>query len=951
MKSVSVEAARLEALLEYQILDTAPEETFDDLVQLAAQICQTPIALINLIADNRQWFKAKVGLDFTEVSREIGLCPLVLTQTEPLVINDTLADERFRKNSVVTSEPYIRFYAGVPLITATGYVLGTLCVCDRKPRHLQQQQVEALQKLSRQIISQLELRRNLAALAKMTTACKRAEAALTENEQRYRSVVSAMQEGIVLHQANGSIYECNSGAERILGLTAAQIIGRCGFHPQWRTIHADGSPFLPERYPAIVTLRTGKPCSNVVMGVAKPDGNFAWISINTQPLFTPGETKPSTVVCSFSDISNAYSELRLRQQAETALRWQDALLRSMADASPLAFYIVDHRTDAIIYFNHRFCEIWGIEHLEAALSRASSNDIISHCTAVVKDASAFMTSYAALCSEENRCIVEDEIALIDGRIIRFYSTQVRDQQDRYFGRLYLFEDITKRKRTEQKIREQAALLDVATDAIRVQDLETTIKFWNKGAERLYGWQAAEAIGKKAKELLYAENCAEIIATAQKITIDKGNWQGELQQVTKMGAKIVLESRWTVVYDEQGQPNSILVVNTDITEKKQLEAQFLRAQRMESLGTLASGIAHDLNNILAPILMSAQLLQMHNHDQRSQRLLNTIENNAKRGGALVKQVLEFARGAEGDRTLTHIQHLMTEIKQIVLETFPKSIGFFTYVEPDLGLVCGDATQLHQILMNLCVNARDAMPNGGKLSITAHNKFLSSNYARMHLDAKVGQYVMISVADNGCGIPPQIVERIFEPFFTTKELGKGTGLGLSTVIGIVKSHGGFVNVDSHVGSGTEFQVYLPAVSQTHIAPLTDIKLPHGNQEVLLLVDDEQAICETTKSLLETFGYKVLSASHGREAIALYTQYKNEIRVVLIDMMMPIMDGATTIQMLQQINGAVKIIAISGLNSTYQQPAIDQSPNVKAFLSKPFTIQQLLPTLNAVLNTTLN
>ncbi|HEY9807527.1 MAG TPA: PAS domain S-box protein, partial [Candidatus Obscuribacterales bacterium] len=326
-----------------------------------------------------------------------------------------------------------------------------------------------------------------------------------------------------------------------------------------------------------------------------------------------------------------------------------------------------------------------------------------------------------------------------------------------------FQDISDRKQAEQKLREQAALLDVATDAILVQNLESKILVWNRGAEALYGWAESEAIGQDANQLL-SQEASPRLAVAWQQTLTQGTWYGELRQMTRAGQAVVVASRWTLLRDEQNQPKSVLVVNTDVTEKKQIEAQFLRAQRMESIGTLASGIAHDLNNVLAPILMSTQLLERKIQDEQSQRLLNTVELNAKRGADLVRQVLSFARGMEGERALLQIRHLILEIAKIAKETFPKAIEIYTDIPQALWTVSGDATQLHQVLMNLCVNARDAMGEEGKLSITASNLVIDENYARMHLGAQVGPHIVITVSDTGTGIPAEILDRIFEPFFT-------------------------------------------------------------------------------------------------------------------------------------------------------------------------------------------
>ncbi|MEH1848554.1 MAG: response regulator [Nostoc sp.] len=504
-----------------------------------------------------------------------------------------------------------------------------------------------------------------------------------------------------------------------------------------------------------------------------------------------------------------------------------------------------------------------------------------------------------------------------------------------------------RKLAEEKIREQAALLDVTTDAICVRDLNNQIIFWNKGAETLYGWQATEAWGKNASKLLYDEPSPEIEAALLQV-ISKGKWQGELTKLTKMDKEILVASRWSLVCDEQGRPKSILTVDTDITEKKLLEAQLFRAQRLESIGTLASGIAHDLNNILTPILAGAQLLPLKfpDADERTRHLLEILEINARRGADLVKQVLSFARGVEGKRITLQLKHLIVEVAKILKETFPKSIEVSTDVPQDLWMVSGDSTQLHQVLMNLCVNARDAMPNGGSLTISAENLLIDENSARMNLEAKEGPYTMITVFDTGVGIPREILDRIFEPFFTTKDVGQGTGLGLSTVLGIIKSHRGFVNVDSEPGSGTSFKVYLPAVEGMETLSLEDLPPQTGHGELILVVDDETAIQEITRTSLEAHNYKTIIASDGIEAIALYAQNRDKISVVLMDIMLPSLDGLTAIRTLRKINPQVRIIASSGLMSDKRLNAV-AAIGVNTFLSKPYTVNELLLSLQKVLS----
>jgi CheY-like chemotaxis protein len=294
-------------------------------------------------------------------------------------------------------------------------------------------------------------------------------------------------------------------------------------------------------------------------------------------------------------------------------------------------------------------------------------------------------------------------------------------------------------------------------------------------------------------------------------------------------------------------------------------------------------------------------------------------------------------------------LIKEIVKILKETLPKSIQISFQLNDDLWLISADATQMHQVLMNLCVNARDAMSEGGLISIKAQNMLIDENYARMHIEAKPGRFVVITVSDTGPGMSAEIQSRIFEPFFTTKEMSKGTGLGLSTALTIVKSHGGFINVYSEQHKGSQFSLYLPALASRGSADANMLQtdLPVGHGELVLVVDDEESIREITRGTLETFGYQVLTASDGTEALAIYADRKNDVAVVLTDMVMPFMDGPATIRALKKMNPAVKIIAASGLTAG-NRVGEGQLEGVAIFLSKPYTAEKLLKALSEVVNT---
>jgi len=511
-------------------------------------------------------------------------------------------------------------------------------------------------------------------------------------------------------------------------------------------------------------------------------------------------------------------------------------------------------------------------------------------------------------------------------------------------------DLTERKRIEERMEEQAALLDEARDVIVVRDLDmrlTRLTYWNRSAERTYGWGEDDVQRRSALDQMYLDPVA--VEAARRATLADGGWSGELQAKASGGKPILLESHWSLVRDKSGLPRAVLIISTNITEKRSLEVQSIRAQRTESIGTLASGIAHDLNNILAPILASIDLLKADlSGSDEALATLETLDICARRGADLVKQVLSFARGREGRRMPVDLARVTRELLAVLEDTLPKSIALRFDPTKDLWCVIGDSTQLHQVILNLCVNARDAMPAGGRLDVSMQNVVLDDTYAAMNVHARPGPHVVVEVTDTGAGIPPETLERIFDPFFTTKGIGSGTGLGLSTTMTIVKSHGGFINVHSEVGRGTKFKFYLPSNTTTSVA--TDVaverpRLPRGDGELVLVVDDEEAIRKVVQRTLDRFGYRTLLASNGAEAVARYAQHRAEIAVALTDMAMPIMDGPATILAIKAIDPNAKIVGSSGLTDN-RALAMVVGAGVEHFIPKPYTAEALLTTLRAAL-----
>jgi two-component system cell cycle sensor histidine kinase/response regulator CckA len=382
-------------------------------------------------------------------------------------------------------------------------------------------------------------------------------------------------------------------------------------------------------------------------------------------------------------------------------------------------------------------------------------------------------------------------------------------------------------------------------------------------------------------------------------------------------------------------------------EKEMEARFLRMQRMESIGALVSGIAHDLNNALVPILMGCGFLRSESLNDQSQQILTTMEASARRGSDMLRHVLAFARGVESKKSPVQLKLLLREMEKIARDAFPKNIRTRSDFAKDLSPVLGLATQLYQVLMNLCINARDAMPNGGQLTLRAENVQLDGNAAQLHPDAQPGAYLLVTISDTGEGMAPETIEKIFQPFFTTKELRGGTGLGLSTSLDIVKAHGGFMTVKSQPGQGSQFSVYLPALTTPVAEGETELsRLPSGNGEMILLVDDEVSICEITKAALENYGYRVLVANSGPEAVTLYAEKRNEVKLVITDTGMPFMDGHATSIALKKINPELKIIMASGGAPDKNAKEMPTEVEIAAFAPKPYTVEKLLTVVHEVL-----
>jgi PAS domain S-box-containing protein len=688
---------------------------------------------------------------------------------------------------------------------------------------------------------------------------------------------------------------------------------------------------------------------------------------------------------SIQDVQHIVHELQVHQtelelQNEELIRTQNELKDSferyadLFDFAPVGYFTFD-RKGLIIHVN-----ITGANKLGIERSFLIKQPFVSFVAPDRNSRKMFYSHVSDVFRSRERQICE--LNLEDRSRVQFNarleSLAVKDSEGNFSQCRTAIIDITELKKAEEKLKIVRDELITANKALQAEIVERKRAEKAEQYARVYADSIVETLREsivvldlqlrvvRVNQTFYNTFKVTPKETLNKFIYDLGDRQWDIPKLRELLEEILPENTqfqdFEVEYNFQNIGHKTMLLNArrirqsnvnielillaidDITEKKKLESQLLHSQRMESIGTLAGGIAHDLNNMLAPMMLSLRMLKQKLTDEESQKLITILEKNSQRSADLIKNVMSFSRGIEGEHRNLRVMHLVSEIEKIAKETFPKNITLQIDVPDDLWLISGDATQLYQVIMNICVNARDAMPDGGILSIKASNFFVDKNFARLHTESKIGTYIVITVSDTGIGIPVTIIDKIFEPFFTTKEFGKGTGLGLSTALAIVKGHGGFISVYSEVGKGTVFRVYLPAIKKNVILDTSQIAGGRhdaceeqfaGKEEWILVAEVEESIRDVTFSTLEINGYRALVAKDGAEAVALYAENLDKIKVVLMDLMMPVMNGQDSITALRRINPEVKIIAVSGLTEY-----------TNGFLSKPYTAERLLETIHDVL-----
>lgn len=752
---------------------------------------------------------------------------------------------------------------------------------------------------------------------------------LEESEQRFLELSEHIRDVFYVLDPEGQFAFVSSAYEKVWGRTC-------------QSLYDDPFSFLeavlePDRALAEATLRHAFKglAPELEFRVLRPDGAVRWVLASSYPVRdTQGNIE--RIVGTVRDITE-------RKRFELSLQASEERLRLLSRATNDAIYDWDLATQRL-WWNDGFESLFGYRRdqveptADSWTSRIHPDDretVIAAIQRVVEGgAESWSGEYRFRRRDGSYAYVLDR-----GHLIR----DTRGEPVHLVGGMT---DLSERRETELRLREQAALIDQASDAIIVRSLDNRVLFWNRRAEEMYGWTAAEVEGRPVGEILYADQTSLEEATA--LLLKQGEWSGEIAQRTRDGLTLTVLARWTVLKSASGEPLSILAINADITERKRIEQQLLRAQRLESIGTLASGIAHDLNNILSPILMAIAMLRQQAQSPDALALVETLHSSAQRGADLVRQIVGIARGKDGNRRLIDLSSVLEEVCRIARDAFPRSIELEQKAVSGLWPVRADATQLHQVLMNLYLNARDAMPDGGRLTAALENVELDQAFLAGYPEASPGPYVVISLEDTGTGMDSETLDKVFEPFFTTKDLGQGTGLGLPTSLSIVKSHGGFIHVYSELGRGSRFRVYLPADTSGDETPQPagpTLLIP-GRGELILLVDDEENLRRVAVQALEDSGYRVLQAANGAEGLELFARHRGEIALVVSDMSMPVMDGPAMIARLRAQDPDLPIIGSSGLSHN-DLVAGARKAGVAHFVPKPFTIDVLLRKLREVLD----
>ena len=924
--------SRLAALHNTGLLDTPEDERFDGFTRLAAQILGVPSVVISLVDAERQYFKS--------VASSIGalrhgwnplnatFCQDVVSRAEAFVVADT------EKEPLVAGRQIrARAYLGVPLVNDDMQVLGTLCAMDYQPRPWSARDTDTLKALGSAVMS--EIQRRVAERAAHDTQLR-----LVAERTLAHSVQQQMPVGVVVAEVpSGRLVSVNAQMTEIFRTSFMPAADLYSYH-EWVGFHSNGTPYTAMEWPLARTVSARESVRGEEIRIQRGDGTDGFVRMSSAPVIdaTGNLVAAVAIVVDVTD----------QRKAERAVKSTDERLRFVARATTDVIWDWDIKTNALVWndsvetvFGHKqhriYPEIqWWYDHLHPE----DRDRVIAGVQTVLGDGS---TNW----SDQYRYQRED--GTYANVVDRGYIA--RDHTGAALRMIGAMTDVTERTRSEAAIRFQAQLLNAVQQAVVATDPAGVVIFWNKFAENLYGWSAQEAVGGTIEELtpspFLRDHSEEIVVRGAA----GESWTGEFLVQGKTGKAFPALLTTSPVLDEKGRVLGFVRVSIDLTERRNLEEQFRQSQKMDAVGRLAGGIAHDFNNLLTVIRLNTEIIldSFDATDPRSEDV-KQIKSAAERASSLTRQLLAFSRKQILQPRVLDMNTVVGTVEPMLRRLIGEDITITSQCGAR-GYVVADPGQLEQILVNLVVNARDAMPQGGRIGIETKNVELDEHYTSEHAPVIAGRYVMLAVTDTGVGMNADTKEHAFDPFFTTKDPGKGTGLGLATVYGIVKQSGGYVWIYSEPAHGTALKLYFPEVSAAAAFGAgpeyqPSMKTPKRGSETILLVEDEEAVRGLACRILERQGYRVIPAEHGREAMEIATKESGQIDLVLTDVVMPGMNGRGLVERLAGIRPAIKSLYMSGYtdDDIIRRGFIEPS---KSFLQKPFTSEALLQTVRKVLD----
>jgi PAS domain S-box-containing protein len=921
---------RLAALQKTGLLDTPAEDCLDAFTRLAMQLLAVPTVAISLVDADRVYLKSVASTEGVTQGWHplaISYCQDVVGTALPVVMADAWNETGFAERGTK-----VRAYAGIPLKTDEGHVLGAFCAADERPRDWSSRDIDVLKALA--AAARSDFQRRIAERAARDTQLR-----LVAERTLAHAVQQQMPVGVI-------VAEVPSG--RLVSVNAQMTaIFRTSFNPaedlnsykELVGFHENGTSYTPFEWPLARTVLTQQPVRGEEIRIRRGDGTDGFVRMSSAPVLD-ADGKVVAAVAIVVDVTE-------QRTAERALRTTDERFRFVAKATNDVIWDWDIKTNALVWndsvetvFGHKQSKIypevqWWYDHIhpeDRDRVVAGIHGVLDHGGTSWSDQYRYRRADGGYANVMDRGYI------------------ARDGNGEALRMIGAMTDVTERSRSEAAIRFQAQLLNAVQQAVVATDPEGQVIFWNDFAENLYGWAPEEAVGQSIQELtpspFFREHSADIF--------ERGaageSWTGEFLVQGKSGKAFPALLTSSPIRDERGTVLGFVLVSIDLSERRALEEQFRQSQKMDAVGRLAGGIAHDFNNLLTVIRLNTEIIMdgFDPTDPRSEDV-KQIRSAAERASSLTRQLLAFSRKQILQPRVLDMNSVVSTVEPMLQRLIGEDITIASSYSAR-GYVVADPGQIEQILVNLVVNARDAMPQGGTISIETQNAVLDETYTSEHAPVVPGRYVMLAVGDNGVGMNRDIREHAFDPFFTTKEAGKGTGLGLATVYGIVKQSGGYVWIYSEPGLGTTLKLYFPEVSAAAAFTTTEYKptakVTARGSETILLVEDEEAVRGLTSRILEKQGYRVIVAQHGREAMDIATREEGRIDLVLTDIVMPGMNGRGLVERLAGIRPRIKSLYMSGYtdDDIVRRGFIEPS---KSFLQKPFTSESLLQTVRKVLD----